>query len=227
MFPLGDDNPTRRTPVVNWSIIVVTILVFLLQLSFGDDFTISWSFIPARLSLWLAGEESATALLTIISAMFLHGGIAHIGGNLLFLWIFGDNVEDMFGRLPYLVFYLLCGIGATLIQYWSNTQSPIPNLGASGAISGVLAAYLVMFPWQRVRLFIWPLAIFIGTIPVPAVLLIGLWFFMQLSAGYQELVGAASETGGVAYWAHVGGFLVGLLLVFFFRPRRRPSYGYS
>lgn len=227
MIPLGDDNPTRSTPFVNWALILANILIFVLQILNGDDFTIRWSFIPAELRLWLSGEGSTHALLTILSAMFLHGGIAHIGGNMLFLWIFGDNVEDMFGHIPYLIFYLLCGIGATLIQYWSNSDSPIPNLGASGAISGVLAAYLVMFPWARVRLFIWPLVIFTGTIPVPALLLLGIWFFMQLSAGYQEMVGAAQSEGGVAYWAHVGGFVVGFILVFFFRPRRTARYRYT
>ena len=155
--------------------------------------------------------------------MFMHGGWAHIAGNLLFLWVFGDNVEDMFGHLGYIVFYLICGVGATIIQYYSSPLSEVPNLGASGAISGVLAAYVVMFPWARIRLAIWPLVIFIGTIPVPALLLLGLWFFLQLSAGYQSLGAVSGNGGGVAYWAHVGGFLVGLVLVFFFRPRRRAA----
>lgn len=227
MFPLGDDNPTHRIPIINWLLIAANIFLFLAQLQQGSDFTIRWSFIPLELSAWLAGQAPISVLVTLISAMFLHGGIGHIAGNLLFLWIFGDNVEDKFGHIPYLCFYLLCGIGATLIQYGSDRLSPIPNLGASGAISGVLAAYMVMFPLARIRLAIWPFVIFLGTIPIPAFLLVGLWFVMQLSAGYQEMVGAAESAGGVAYWAHVGGFVVGLVLVFFFKPRRlTPSQRY-
>lgn len=220
MFPLGDDNPTLRTPIINWLLIATNIAVFLIQLQQGSDFTIRWSFIPLELSAWMAGQAPISVLLNLITSMFLHGGIGHIAGNLLFLWIFGDNVEDRIGHITYLGFYLLCGIGATLIQYMSDRLSPIPNLGASGAISGVLAAYMVMFPLARVRLAIWPIVIFLGTIPIPAFILVGLWFLMQLSAGYQEMVGAATGEGGVAYWAHVGGFVVGFVLIFFFKPRR-------
>jgi|HigsolmetaAR206D_1030411.scaffolds.fasta_scaffold05248_2 Uncharacterized membrane protein (homolog of Drosophila rhomboid) len=224
MFPLGDDNPTLRTPIINWLLIAINIIVFLAQLQQDSDFTIRWSFIPLELSAWMAGQAPISVLLTIVTSMFLHGGIGHIAGNLLFLWIFGDNVEDRIGHITYLWFYLLCGVGATLIQYSSDRFSPIPNVGASGAISGVLAAYMVMFPLARVRLAIWPLVIFFGTIPIPAFILVGLWFFMQLSAGYQEMVGAVSGEGGVAYWAHVGGFVVGFVLIFFVKPRRSAFY---
>lgn len=226
MFPIGDDNPTRRTPVVNWILLALIIVVFLLEITSGNDFIIRWSFIPLRLTMLLEGNASLEVLLTIISAMFLHAGIGHIAGNLLFLWIFGDNVEDAFGHIPYLVFYLICGVGATFIQYFTDPQSRIPNLGASGAISGVLAAYMVMYPRARVRLAIWPFVLLIGTLPVPALLLIGFWFLMQLTSGFQAL-GMMTNAGGVAYWAHIGGFIVGFILVWFLRPRRRqipPTY---
>lgn len=226
MFPLGDDNPTHRTPIINWMLIIANIFVFILEIRGGDDFIFRWSFIPLRLSRFLQGEFDPDVWLTVFSAMFMHAGIGHIAGNLLFLWIFGDNVEDMFGHFSYLVFYLICGIGGTFFQYLTNPFSQVPNLGASGAISGVLAAYMIMFPRARVRLAIWPLVLLIGTIPVPALVLIGIWFFMQLSSGVQ-LLGMMTDVGGVAYWAHIGGFVVGFVLVWFLRPRRRqptPRY---
>lgn len=219
MFPLGDENPTRRTPVVNWTLLLLNVIVFFFEIRGGEDFIMRWSFIPARFSAFLSGNPDPEALLTLFSAMFMHAGIAHIAGNLLYLWIFGDNVEDMFGHIPYLIFYLLCGIGATFFQYLTNPVSRVPNLGASGAIAGVLAAYMLMFPHARVRLAIWPLVLIFGTIPVPALLVIGVWFVLQLSSGFQML-GAMPDVGGVAYWAHIGGFVVGLLLAWFFRPRR-------
>ncbi len=226
MFPIGDDNPTRRPTVVNKILILLNVLVFLLELVGGDDFIITWSFIPASFSDWLNGEGSAFVLLTIATAMFMHAGIAHIFGNMLFLWIFGDNVEDEFGRVPYLVFYLVCGVGATLAQYLVNPISQIPNLGASGAISGVLGAYLVMHPLARVRLFVWPFSLFVGTIPLPAVLWIGVWFYLQLASGFDQL-GMMIDQGGTAFWAHIGGFVVGFVLVWFLRPwgrRAREAY---
>lgn len=226
MIPIGDNNPTRRFPVVNWILIVLNIVIFVVEMQQGNDFIIRWSFIPARLTAMVRGEEEVFVLVTILSAMFLHAGIGHIFGNLLFLWIFGDNVEDAFGHLPYLFFYLFCGIGATLIQYWTDPLSRIPNLGASGAISGVLAAYMILYPRAMVRLAIWPIVLLIGTIPVPALLLIGVWFLMQLASGFQTL-GAMMDQGGVAYWAHIGGFVIGAVLVWFLRPRRPRSPGYA
>ncbi len=225
MIPIGDNNPARRFPVVNWILIVLNIVVFVIEIQQGDDFIIRWSFIPIRLTAMMRGEEEVFVLFTILSAMFLHAGSGHILGNLLFLWIFGDNVEDAFGHLPYLFFYLFCGIGATFIQYGTDPLSRIPNLGASGAISGVLAAYMILYPWAIVRLAIWPIVLLIGTIPVPALLLIGVWFFMQLASGFQTL-GAMMDQGGVAYWAHIGGFVIGAVLVWFLRPRRPRLSGY-
>jgi membrane associated rhomboid family serine protease len=221
MFPIGDDNPTRRTPVINTTLIVINILVFAwqtLQIWQGSyAFLAEWAFIPARFSAFLAGSGDTGAVLTIFSAMFMHASIGHIVGNLLFLAIFGDNVEDRFGRVPYLIFYLLCGVGGTLAQYITDTQSMIPNLGASGAISGVLGAYIVLFPRVPVRLFVWPFSLFLGTLPLPAFLWIGIWFIYQLIPALQQ-VGRMVSEGGVAFWAHVGGFVVGVLLV---RPLSR------
>ncbi len=222
MFPVGDENPTRRTPIVNHSLLVINIVVFLLEIGSGYEFIVRWSFIPLRLTALFNGVFDLSVVLTIFTSMFMHASIAHIGGNLLFLWIFGDNVEDTLGSGPYVLFYLLCGIGATGAQYLTNPLSQIPNLGASGAISGVLAAYMVLFPWARVRLFIWPLALIFGTIAVPALILIAFWFYLQLASGFQSL-GMMVDEGGVAFWAHIGGFVTGLALIGAFKLRRRQS----
>lgn len=217
ILPIGDDNPTHRTPVVNWMLLALNIGAFLLEMANGNDFILRWSFIPLRLTLLLQGNADLEVLLTIFTAMFLHAGLGHIFGNLVFLWIFGDNVEDAFGHVPFLLFYLLCGVGGALFQYATDPVSRVPNVGASGAISGVLAAYMVLYPRAMVRLAIWPLVLLLGTLPVPALLLIGIWFVLQLSSGFQSL-GVMTNAGGVAYWAHIGGFVVGLAVVLFLRP---------
>jgi membrane associated rhomboid family serine protease len=220
MFPIGDDNPTRRTPVVNTLLIVANIVVFVVQLLQGTEFILRWAFIPARLTAVLDGIGGPEVLATIFTAMFMHASIGHIVGNLLFLYIFGDNVEDNFGHIPYLFFYLLCGVAATFAQYFTDPISTIPNLGASGAISGVLGAYIVLYPTVRVRLFIWPFSLFLGSLGLPAFLWIGFWFGMQLLPAVQTL-GRMMNEGGVAFWAHVGGFVAGVLLVLVFRRRPR------
>lgn len=225
MFPVRDDNPTRRAPVVNNALIIANVVAFLMQIALGDRFTIDWSFVPRELTDLLSGDGGYDVVATMLSAMFLHGSIGHIVGNLLFLWIFGDNVEDNFGRGAYLIFYLLCGAAATLAQYVTDPLSRIPNLGASGAISGVLGAYIVLYPVAAVRLFVWPFSLFLGTFPLPAFLWIGIWFVMQLVPGLQAL-GQVSE-GGVAFWAHIGGFVAGLALIWIFRRRRPPPQRYS
>jgi membrane associated rhomboid family serine protease len=226
MFPIGDENPTRAVPIVNRALIAINIVVFLLEVLFGDSFILAWSFIPERFTAFLQGNSDAGVLVTVLTAMFLHAGIAHIIGNMLFLWIYGDNVEDAFGHGRYLLFYLLCGVAATALQYYFDPRSSIPNLGASGAISGVMGAYVLMYPWARVRVFFFPFSLFLGTFGIPALLLVGFWFIMQLSSGYQSL-GMLRE-GGVAYWAHVGGFVAGFLLALIWpRQRRRrqiPAY---
>lgn len=205
MFPIRDHNPSGRTPFVTWGLMVANVLIFFTYVGFitnGPEinaFYYDWAFIPARL---MAGDNA----IALVTSMFLHGGWMHLLGNMLFLWIFGDNVEDEMGHLPYLVFYLASGIAAALAQYAADPGSVIPTVGASGAIAGVMGAYLLMFPKARVDIFIF-LIIFIRIIPVPAWIMLGLWFVLQFFGG----LGADPSNGGVAYWAHAGGFVAGLL----------------
>jgi membrane associated rhomboid family serine protease len=224
MLPINDENPTRGPAPINILIIILNFIVFGLEVFGGDAFVVQWAFIPARLSAFLAGNESPQVLLTIFSAMFMHAGIAHLLGNMLFLWIFGDNIEDQFGHRQYLIFYLVCGIIATFAQYILDPGSAIPNLGASGAIAGVLGAYLLMFPRARVNFFVWPLSILLAIftrspyLRIPAWLMLGLWFAMQVWLGVDGL--SSMGEGGVAFWAHIGGFIAGLVLALLFRPGR-------
>lgn len=225
MLPVSDDNPRRGSAPINVIIIILNFVVFALQVFYGEAFILHWAFTPARLTAFLNGNESPQVILTIFSAMFMHGGIAHILGNMLFLWIFGDNVEDQFGHVQYLVFYLFCGIVATFAQYAIDPSSPSPNLGASGAIAGVLGAYLLMFPRVRVNLFVWPLSVLLAIftrspyLRLPAWVLLGLWFAMQVLLGVQG--SSTMGEGGVAFWAHIGGFVAGIILALLFRPRRQ------
>jgi membrane associated rhomboid family serine protease len=209
MFPIGDDSARRTLPVVTYALIVFNILFFLVELSAGDTFIVTWSFIPTRFLANPVGD-----FLTIFTSMFMHAGWVHIGGNMLYLWIFGDNVEDRFGHLQYLLFYLICGIAATFAQLAFSIGSSIPSLGASGAIAGVLGAYLLLFPQQRVTVLLG-----YGVTQMPALIVIGLWFVLQLFSGIGSIAGAA-DTGGVAYMAHVGGFIAGLALAFILRGNR-------
>lgn len=212
VFPIGDDNSARRSiPIVTYLLIIINVLVFLLELNRGDNFIKTYAFIPREFSRNPAGEFQ-----TVLTAMFMHGGWLHLFGNMLYLWIFGDNVEDNFGSVRFLIFYLLCGIAATFAQMWAMPQSNIPNLGASGAIAGVLGAYLVLFPQGRVRVLIGR-----GVTEVPALLAIGLWIVLQFVSGVGAIANSTqtAEIGGVAYMAHVGGFVAGLVLVFVFRDR--------
>ncbi|NJN14861.1 MAG: rhomboid family intramembrane serine protease [Oscillochloris sp.] len=221
MFPVRDENPIRIVPVVNNSLIAANIGLFVLELIFGERFVYTLSFVPQELSDLLAGAGNYGVVLTLFSAMFLHASFGHIIGNLLFLWIFGDNIEERLGSTRYLIFYLLCGILASLVQWWIDPQSTIPNLGASGAISGVLGAYVLLFPTTAIRLFVWPFSIFIGTFALPAFLWIGVWFVMQLFSGIDQLGQMAQ--GGVAFWAHIGGFVAGVALLLVLRPQRRQQ----
>ncbi len=204
MLPLGDDNSTRRTtPVVTYALIVINFLFFLVELSTGDAFIVRWSVVPQRLLANPMGD-----FMTIFTAMFMHGGWMHILGNMLYLWIFGDNVEDRLGPALYLIFYLLCGVAATIAQVLVDPASNVPNLGASGAIAGVLGAYLLMFPGGRVRVLMsW------GIIPLPALVVIGFWAALQFISGFGAIATTQQTSGGgVAYMAHVGGFIAGLIL---------------
>ena len=218
MIPLSDENRTRRTPVVSYALLGAIVLAFLWQLQAGNAAVYAFGLIPARLvhgALLPPQLEWAPAWATVFTSMFLHGGWMHLGGNLLYLWIFGDNVEDALGRGRFVAFYLLCGVGAALVQTVSETTSLIPMIGASGAISGVLGAYLRLFPHARVRVLV-PLFIVFYTIRVPAWVVLGLWFLFQLASSAMIQPGQ----GGVAFFAHIGGFLSGLILVGLLMPRR-------
>ncbi len=218
MMPLSDDNTGRRlTPVVTYVLIAINVLVFVLELSSGDAFIVQWSFVPARFLANPAGE-----FLTIFTSMFMHAGWVHLLGNMLYLWIFGDNVEDRFGHAIFLVFYLLCGIGATLAQLAFSLNSNIPNLGASGAIAGVLGAYILMFPRARVNVLV---GRFIT--PMSALVVIGFWIILQIFSSVGAFTASTqTEGGGVAYMAHVGGFATGMVLTFLLGGTSRRALPY-
>jgi membrane associated rhomboid family serine protease len=212
MFPIGDDNSARRSvPVVTYILIVLNVLFFLVELNGGDAFIMEWAFIPSRFL-----DNPAADFPTLFTSMFMHAGWVHLGGNMLYLWIFGDNVEDRFGKAGFLIFYILCGLGATATQLMFSLDSNIPNVGASGAIAGVLGAYMVMFPQARVSVLQGQ-----QIIPVPALMMIGLWFVLQVFSGLGT-ISDTSDTGGVAFMAHVGGFVAGFLLTFLFRGNAGP-----
>ena len=221
MIPLRDLNPTRTTPVVNYLIIVLNVLVFMWEQSFGPNIErelFNVAFIPAR--FWIPGYLVPN-LITIFISMFLHGGFLHIASNMLYLWIFGDNIEDQLGHGRYLFFYLACGFGATMSHAFFNPTSRVPAIGASGAIAGVLGAYLLLFPRARVTTLI-PIFIFFWIRDLPAIIILGLWFVLQLFSGVGSLsVAGQEQAGGVAYFAHIGGFILGMILIAVMRPRRR------
>jgi membrane associated rhomboid family serine protease len=210
MFPVGDDNSQRRTtPVVTFALIGLNVLVFLAELSGGDQFITNWAFVPARFS-----EDPGANAVTLFSAMFMHGGWLHLFGNMLFLWIFGDNVEDRFGHGKFLIFYLLAGLAATFAQYWVSPESGIPNVGASGAIAGVLGAYILLFPQSRVNVLLGR-----QIVAMPAFAVLGMWIVLQLVSGVGTIAATDESAGGIAYMAHIGGFVSGLLMTFLFRGR--------
>jgi membrane associated rhomboid family serine protease len=196
--------------MVTYILLVLNLLFFLVELSGGDAFVMEWSFIPSRFMANPAGD-----LPTLFTSMFMHAGWVHLGGNMLYLWIFGDNVEDRFGPVQFLFFYLLCGLAATFAQLMFSMDSNIPNLGASGAIAGVLGAYILLFPQARVSVLQGQ-----RVIPVSALIVIGFWFILQLFNGLGS-ISAASDSGGVAYMAHIGGFVAGFILTFLFRGNTR------
>lgn len=207
MMPLEDDNSLRKTtPIVTFILIALNILFFLAELSGGEEFVKQWAFVPKRFS-----ENPIGDIPTIFSAMFMHAGLMHLGGNMLYLWIFGDNVEDHLGKPKYLMLYLLSGIAATFSQYVFFPGSNIPNVGASGAIAGVLGAYILFFPGQKVKVLVGQ-----SVVAMPALVVIGFWIALQLMSGAGSLY-STQDTGGVAYMAHIGGFLSGLAVAFLFR----------
>jgi len=210
MFPIGDDNSSRRTfPLVTYALIALNVLFFFIEMSGGDAFIKRWAFVPSRFVV-----DPFGGFLTLFTSMFMHAGWLHLGGNMLYLWIFGDNVEDRFGHIKFTIFYLLCGLAATFAQLAFSLGSNVPNLGASGAIAGVLGAYILLFPKGKVRVLQGQ-----QVIQVPALIVIGIWIVLQFFSGIGSIANTA-QTGGVAYMAHIGGFLVGFVLTFLFRGSR-------
>ena len=243
MFPVGDFLRRRTTPYVNWALIAINIAVFVYTLGVDDPdrFFFDWGFVGACLGPHFGFDTDVPQqareavcngrdrdILQVFTSMFLHGGWAHIAGNMLFLWIFGDNVEDRMGHLRYIVFYFLCGIAAAATQTYFAIDELIPAVGASGAIAGVLGAYLMLHPTAMVQVVILPL--FFLPFFVPAAVLIVIWFLTQIFSGIAELGDTASGSG-VAFWAHVGGFVAGAILIWLFKGPRRsqeralPNYG--
>jgi membrane associated rhomboid family serine protease len=227
MIPLKDMTPRQSLPIVTLLLIGVNVAVFahqiLLAPAASDAFIRTYALVPSKIPLALAGRHYTLvqALVPLFTCMFLHGGYLHILGNMWFLWIFGGNVEDRFGSAVYLLFYLVCGVASSISQLLFSWGSHIPSLGASGAISGVLGAYIVFFPKSRILTLV-PLFIIWFTVRIPAIIFIGLWFILQFLSGLSSL-GAASS-GGVAWWAHVGGFLAGLFLARAAATRPRAVY---
>ena len=221
MFPLYDENPTRITPLVTYGLIGMNVLVFLHQLSLSEaqlnQFFQLYAVVPQQLTASFAGgtvQQPVAEWVTLFSSQFLHGSWWHLIGNMLYLWVFGNNIEDRLGHFKYIIFYLGCGALAALCQWFIGMDSAIPSLGASGAISGILGAYIIRFPQALVNTFVF-LGIFITTIRVPAWILIGIYIVQNVVSGVVDLQRAANmamETGGVAYWAHIGGFVFGLIL---------------
>jgi membrane associated rhomboid family serine protease len=213
MMPIGDDDSARRlTPLVTYVLIVINVLVFLLELSSGDAFINRWAFVPTRFLADPVGDFP-----TLFASMFMHASWVHLLGNMLYLWIFGDNVEDRLGHGMYTVFYILCGLAATFAQLAFSMGSNIPNLGASGAIAGVLGAYIMMFPRTRV-------SVLMGrqVVPMSALIVIGFWIVIQIFSGIGSFTASSqTEGGGVAYMAHIGGFIAGVVLTFLLGGTRR------
>ena len=219
MVPLNDDNPTRITPYITYIFITVNVLVFIHEMSLNqpqlNSFFQLYALVPEELTASFNGvsvNQPVPEWLTLISSQFLHGGFMHVAGNMLFLWVFGNNIEDRLGHFKYVIFYITCGILAALAQWFFSMQSGVPSLGASGAIAGVMGAYIIRFPRARILTLV-PLGFFITTIRIPAVFFLGFWFVQQAISGVTSL-GATSDidTGGIAYWAHAGGFVFGVLL---------------
>jgi len=215
MIPLKDDNPTYNTPIVVYALITINIAVFLHEMSLGsglDGFFQLYAVIPRELSASFSGtpvNQPVPEIATLITSQFLHGGLMHIGGNMLFLWTFGDNIEGDLGHVKFLIFYLVCGILAGLTHWFFGMQSGAPTVGASGAIAGVMGAYLIKYPRAKI-LTLLPLLFIWTTVRIPAVYFLGFWFVQQAISSVASL--GMPEASGVAYWAHAGGFIFGAVL---------------
>ena len=231
MIPLKDDVPSQTVPVVTLAVIGLNVAVFFYQLSLqmgmepgaqraAQDFVIEFGVVPCRLTgQCRIPEDFPHPGLTVFTSMFLHGGLLHLGGNMLYLWIFGNNVEDMLGHGRFVVFYLASGLAAAVAQTMINPASAIPVVGASGAVSGVLGAYFLLFPYSTVLTLV-TFGFFWRFIHLPAVIVLGLWIVLQFLSGYLSLGVASGAEGGVAFFAHIGGFIAGMGLLFVLRPRR-------
>jgi membrane associated rhomboid family serine protease len=234
MFPLRDDNPTTITPIVTWALIAINVIVFIYQLSLGPRASQLFAYKYGAIPAVVVGTENLPDSIAVIpptgslfTSMFLHGGWMHLIGNMWFLWIFGNNIEEAMGSLRFILFYLLCGLLASVSHILSNTGSTLPSLGASGAIAGVLGAYVMIYPRARVWTLIF-LGFFIRLMYIPAGFILVFWFVLQVLNGS---VAGGQDAGGVAFWAHVGGFIAGILLVGLFKKKTvrffNPSHHYS
>jgi len=231
MIPLRDDQPSFSTPFINYFLIGLNVLIFFWELSLGlntralQAFTFEFGVVPRHAVAVLTGHSHdplATAILPIFTSMFLHAGFLHVAGNMLFLWIFGDNVEDYLGHFPYLIFYLLSGFAAAIAHVLLNANSRVPIIGASGAIAGVMGAYFILYPRARVLTWFPPIFLF----HVPAWLMLGYWFFINFLSGTAMAAQSTASSGGIAFWAHVGGFVAGVLMIKIF-PERHGRYRYG
>ncbi len=220
MVPLRDNNPTRIVPFVTYVLVAINIAVFAYELSLGEQleaFFRVWAVVPRELTASFAGQPTGLpfpAWVTLITSQFLHGGFLHVAGNMLFLWIFGNNVEDKLGHVKYLIFYLACGVLAGLAQWFFSAYSVVPSLGASGAIAGVMGAYILRFPQAEILTLV-PLGFFMWTFRVPAFFFLGFWFAQQALYSFASLsvpTNVGMQSGGIAYWAHAGGFVFGAVL---------------
>ena len=227
MIPLHDDNPTHRSPVLTIGLIAACVLVFLWQASLppqaAQAAVYSFGMIPAVVfgEAYLRSELAAVPpALSVVTSMFMHGGWMHLIGNMLYLWIFGNNIEDSMGHVRFIVFYLLCGAAAAMTQALQDPGSTVPMIGASGAIGGVLGGYALLYPHARVLVLV-PIGFFLTTIRIPALVVLGFWFVLQ----FVQSAMTPDTGGGVAYWAHIGGFVAGLVLIVFFKDRSVPLFG--
>ena len=225
MIPISDDNPARLRPVVTWGIILACVLAFVWELSLGDEMSaalFAFGFTPASFfsGYAVSGIGQVPAVLTIFTSMFLHGSILHIAGNMLYLWIFGNNVEDAMGHSRYLLFYLVSGIAAALTLAYIGPLSQVPMVGASGAISGVLASYVLLFPGARITVIV-PLGIIFFPFRITAIWVVGFWFVLQLLSASAT----HADQPGVAWWAHVGGFAAGAIMTPFLKSSDFPLFG--
>lgn len=231
LLPVGDDDRgVHRTPFIVWTLLLINVAVFIYQISLSDNeltrFLYAYGAVPFELTNFedIPPTIDYPVQVTILTSMFMHGGLLHIGANMLYLWIFGDNVEDALGHFAFLIFYLVCGLAAVFAQVAISADSATPIVGASGAIAGIMGAYLVMFPGGAVRV-----ATFLGFIPIlfrlPAIIVIGFWFLLQAFSGFASL-GVENVEGGTAFFAHIGGFLAGMLLSWLLGGRGRSARRY-